>query len=184
MRLPASSCDRGRPCAIHKKGPSARAPKGPLSRGLTGVSFRRIGNTLATANEINDFSETFREFGEILLIQKDLVTVIGRRTVGRRNLTALRNGQEPVVAACSPDIEKNKCDGPPSRLWRGSDLHNPRFRVAVGLGLTWDLYFSYLQRTAIRRIRIYEYTEKFTKHQTSAPIFSVRGGVFPFRPSF
>lgn len=34
------------------------------------------------------------------------MAVVGGRTVGSRNFSTLGNGQEPIIAACRPDIEE------------------------------------------------------------------------------
>ena len=85
-----------------------------------------------TAARIADFTESFRELRKILLIQKDFVSVVRRRTIGSRNFPALGDGQEPVIAACSPDIEKISTT---ARLYGfGEDLISIILIVASWLG--------------------------------------------------
>ena len=66
----------------------------------------RLGNPFGAADEFDDLVESLGEFREVLLVQEYLVAVVGRRAVGSRDLAALGDGQEIIVAARGSDIEE------------------------------------------------------------------------------
>lgn len=68
--------------------------------------FLRLGARLAAADELDDLVQSIGEFRKILLVEEYLVAVVARRAVGGRDFAALGDGQEIVVAARGPDIEK------------------------------------------------------------------------------
>ena len=65
-------------------------------------------------DELDDLVQSVGEFRKILLVEEYLVAVVTRCAVGGRDFAALGDGQEIVVAARGPDIEKI---GPAARLY-------------------------------------------------------------------
>ena len=67
------------------------------------------------ADVVKRLAQAMHELVGILLVEEDLMPVVGRLAFGIDRLAALGNGQKIVVPARCPDIEKI---GAPARLDR------------------------------------------------------------------
>ena len=146
---PPGSCRR---TPAHLTAEPGRWPISARSETDRNGLFLRLGACLAAADELDDLVQSVGEFRKILLVEEYLVAVVTRCAVGGRDFAALGDGQEIVVAARGPDIEKNRSGGPPLRLWKESGLRNPRLRDGDGLGIAWVSFlgwFQLFQRTLV-----------------------------------
>ena len=108
---PPGSCRR---TPAHLTAEPGRRPIPARSETDRNGLFLRLGARLAAADELDDLVQTVGEFRKILLVEEYLVAVVTRCAVGGRDFAALGDGQEIVVAARGPDIEKI---GPAARLY-------------------------------------------------------------------
>lgn len=96
-------------------GTSCRDPSpkgiGPLRAGV--IPAVRVPAWDDGADVVERLAQAMHELVEILLVEEDLMPVVGRLAFGIDRLATLRDGQEIVISSRSPDIEKI---GAPTRL--------------------------------------------------------------------
>ena len=104
--LPSRHPVRAHPAVTHPRKASGRSGQEAFLQ----FGFRH--GTMA-ADVVERLAQAMHELVKILLVEEDLMPVVGRLAFGIDRLATLRDGQEIVISSRSPDIEKI---GAPTRL--------------------------------------------------------------------